>query len=140
MKVNKQSEHESLMKVYGIVRGICISLLVMPSFFAFCGCKTILDQQKMIKIARKEALELGCDVKDKDVLISHNVLPWLILLPKNTPDGNLDKKNIFSNMEYWAVYYFDFLGEDRTLSDGVCVFIDPRNGEVITTYVGNKKR
>ena len=105
--------------------------------FIFFGCEAGLDKKKIVMIAQKEATRFEYPAENMDMMISHNSMPWAIVSQKNGREVQFEGKDKLLKTDYYAVYYFYFPRQGRIIFHySICVFIDARNGDVITTYEG----
>ena len=98
-----------------------------------------ITEKKAIEIANEEAIKLGYDIKSMDIKITKYNTPWNEYIPKDSKSEYIiERLNKLKNKEYWAVYYYyDFKKIGMIYKGGdLCIFVDAKTGEIITTYRG----
>ncbi len=96
-----------------------------------------ITKKEAIKIANKEVIKLGYDVKSMDVWISKYNTPWNAYLPKDSKsEYHIERQNKLKGKKYWAVNHTPKPSTGIVLGGNVCIFVDANNGEIITSIRG----
>lgn len=123
----------------GIILVICVIIFTINFLKTNRGNMNNIGKEKAIKIANKEAINLGYDIKIMDIKINRYDTPWNDYLPKDCKSEYcIERQNKLINKKYWTIYYYykpKQSGESFKGGD-LCIFIDAHNGEILTTYRG----
>lgn len=113
---------------------ILLGVLCLCLFAVACGGNMNLTENKAIEIANKAAENLGYDVKAMNMTVNKYTTPWNEYLPESSESQYIvERRKKLVNREYWAVYFH----HARKIKGGdIAIFIDSKNGEVITDYRG----
>jgi len=127
------------LKTFIVITSLVIIISFSINLLKLGGESMEIKKEKAVEIANKEAIKLGCEIKSMDMQVDKYNVPWNLCLPKHSESRYvIEKQSKLANKEYWAVYYFYNPKKTEVIHKGgdICVFIDTKTGEIITTYRG----
>jgi hypothetical protein len=122
-----------------MVRFVYIVMIASAVCFSDAIAGEIQTKERAVEIATKELVKLGYDMHKMAMRITRCGTPWNEWLPKDsTSEYVKERQKRLENREYWAVYCYPkpTSTEELYLGGDICVFVDSKTGDVITTYRG----
>ena len=101
--------------------------------------ENMLKQKTIIEIANKAINKLGYDTAAMEMELIFHEHPWNVFFPKESMSKYVVvRRNKLANKKYWAVYFYKTVKKDGPIYKGgdVCIFINAKTGDILTTYRG----
>jgi hypothetical protein len=136
------------MRIYKIS---IISLHIVALLYMFVGCQN-QEKEKVLEVAKKEALRIGYDIRNKDVTITDHPMSWDELFSTSEYYQNLaksadlipnyrkyieeDKKKLEGKV-FWIVSYSIKRGPGDVVVGGILnVFVNDSDGSILLSEIG----
>jgi hypothetical protein len=125
---------KSLYIILVILLSICSYIIVNAQ-----GNTMKITEDQAIKIANKEAKNLGYSVETMSLKVAEYNTPWNDYLHNNSKSEYvIGRQEKLKNKKYWAIYFYPNPKIQGAMVKGgdLCIFVNSINGEIITTVRG----
>lgn len=112
---------------------VVLMLTLSCKIISTYGDDMLITEAKAIELANKEAKRLGYNTESMQVKATHYNTPMNEYLSGSDEEYSVVRRNKLKNKEYWSLYYYN---PKFKKGGDFCIFIDSRNGAVITDIRG----